>query len=111
MTKFEKLVAEIMMDAEKDGEPVTKEEAEEMAKMEMGAKEQRHYEKSTAPKKERKTRERKIDEDKANLFGEVVAMLQNCNLEILETKTETEVKFRYNKNDYTIKLIKHRQKK
>ena len=110
MTKFEKLVAEIMMDAEKDGEPVTKEEAEEMAKMEIGAKEQRHYEKSTVPK-ERKPRERKIDEDKANLFGEIISMLQNCNLEILETKTETEVKFKYNKNDYTIKLIKHRQKK
>ena len=111
MTDFNKLVAEIMADAEKDGEPVTREEAEEMAKMEMGAKEQRHYEKSTAPKKERKPRERKVDEDKANLFSEIISMLQDGNIEILETKTETEVKFNYNKSDYTIKLIKHRSKK
>ena len=34
--KFEKLVLEIMKEAEADGEPVTKEEAEEMARMELG---------------------------------------------------------------------------
>ena len=50
---FEKLVLEIMKEAEADGEPITKEEAEEMAKMEMGAKEIKRYEKAetTAPKK------------------------------------------------------------
>ena len=33
MTKFEKLVKEIMEETAADGEPVTKEEAEEMARM------------------------------------------------------------------------------
>ena len=34
MDEREKLIAEIMAEAEKDGEPVTREEAEEMADME-----------------------------------------------------------------------------
>lgn len=39
MDKREKLILEIMAEAEKDGEPVTRAEAEEMADMELGAKE------------------------------------------------------------------------
>lgn len=44
MTK-EKLIARIMRECEKDGEPVTKEEAEQIAEMEIRAFQNRHYEK------------------------------------------------------------------
>ena len=110
MKNFEKLVNEIMAEYEKGGEPILREDAEDIAKMEIKAKSNRHYETSTA-KKKRKPRERKIDEDKANLIGEVLEMLRNCNIEIINVKTETEIKFNYNKNDYTFKLIRHRPQK
>lgn len=110
MDKFKKLVTEIMAECEADGETVTREEAEEMAKMEIGAKQIKRYEKSDNPKP-RAPRERKVDVDKANLINEVIEMLRNCNIEITEIKTGAEIKFSYNNNDYTFKLIKHRLKK
>ena len=38
MDKKEKLILQLMEEAEKDGEPITREEAEEMARMELSAK-------------------------------------------------------------------------
>ena len=111
MDKFEKLVATIMKEAEADGEPVTKEEAEEMARMEIKANSSRNYEKSDKPKKERKPKERKVDAEKGHLLGCIKNLLVGMHADILAVKTETEVEFIYNGNHYTAKLTKHRPKR
>ena len=115
MNKFEKLVAEIMKEAEADGEPITKEEAEEMAKMEIGAKEIKRYEQSDE-KKERKPRERKVDEIKGHILKMIKVLIEGMLLGEGEPanvtmKAETDLNFSYKGDDYTIKLTKHRPKK
>jgi hypothetical protein len=110
MDKFEKLVKEIMAEAEEDGEPVTREEAEEMAKMELGAKANcKQYVQSEKPKKKTE-RVRKVDDEKGRLLADVKTLFEGLGAEILSMKTETEVEFLFNGNHYTIKLTKHRQK-
>ena len=53
---YDKLVKSIMVEAEKDGEPVTYEEAREMANMEIKANESgRRYEQSTEKPKKKRT--------------------------------------------------------
>ena len=113
--KFEKLVADIMKEAEEDGEPITKEEAEEMAKMEIGAKEIKHYEQAET-KKERKPRERKVDEEKGYILKNVKTLIEGMLLNKGESaevskKNETELSFNLNGNAYTLKLTKHRPPK
>lgn len=108
--KFEKLVSEIMREAEADGEPVTREEAEEMAKMEIGAKSERRYEQSEV-KKERKPKERKVDNEKKHLLDCVKTLFEGMGAEIIATKTETEIEFMFGGNHYSIKLTKHRPPK
>ena len=110
MDKFEKLVIAIMKEAEADGEPVTREEAEEMAKMEMNANSGRRYEMNDE-KKARKPRERKVDAEKGHLLGCIKNLLIGMHAEIKAVKTETEISFVYNGNEYTVKLTKHRIKK
>ena len=115
MDKFEKLVLDIMREAEEDGEPITREEAEEMAKMEIGAKGIKHYEQAEN-KKERKPRERKVDEEKGMILKKVKilieGMLSNLNQSAeVSMKNETELSFILNGNAYTLKLTKHRPPK
>lgn len=109
--KFEKLVKTIMKESEEDGEPVTYEEAVEMAKMEIGANSNRRYETSDKSKKERKPKTRKVDEEKKHLLGCIKVLLEGLKAEIKTVKTETEISFTYCGNDYTLKLTKHRPKK
>ena len=106
MKDFEKLVADIMRESEEDGEPVTREEAEEMARMELGAKEIKRYEKSAEPKKSRKPKERKVDNEKLEILNVVAAALENEGFSP-EFENETAVHF----ENYTLKLIRHRPKK
>ena len=115
MNKFELLVAEIMKEAEADGEPITEAEAIEMAKMELGAKEIKRYEQAET-KKERKPKERKVDEEKQRILKHVKVLIEGMQLNSgeacnVEMKTETELHFSLNGNDYTIKLTKHRPNK
>ena len=110
MTNLEKLALEIMEDAEKEGEPITIEEATLMAEMELKDKNNRRYEKSDPLKKERKPRERKADLEKKYLIDCAVAFLENLCIEDISVKTETEINFIYNNNNYSFKLIKHRPK-
>ena len=105
----EKLILQIMKECEADGEPITREEAEEMAEMEIKAKGLKHYEQSEKPRK-KPTRERKVDTDKHELmqcvkFG-IEEIVQN-----LQVKTENECSFSYNGCEYSLKIIKHRPKK
>lgn len=109
MTK-EKLVAQIMRECEKEGEPVTKEEAEEMAEMEMNAKTDRHYEKSAT--KERKTtkRERKVDYTKERFINGIKTYLEGCGCKVEPLVNETDLHFTFEGVSYSVKLTKHRVK-
>lgn len=110
MTK-EKLIEQIMKEAEKDGEPVTKEEATEMAEMEIKANGIKTYEKSDKPRKP-STRERRVDEKKKVILGLITdIVLPGLHAQNVVSKTETEVSFTYEGDDYSIKLIKHRPPK
>lgn len=106
----EKLITAIMKECEKDGEPVTREEAEEMAEMEIKANGIKHYEKSDKPRKAAK-KERKVDTPKKRLLMDCKVLLEGLGAEILGVKTETEVTFTFEGEEYSLKLIKHRPKK
>lgn len=111
MDKMEKLIATIMKEAEADGEPVTREEAEEMAKMEINAnKDVKRYEQGEKSKK-KAAKVRKVDEEKKILLQSIKDTLEDLGAETKLIKTETEITFVYNGNNYTIKLTKHRPPK
>ena len=70
----------------------------------------RHMGEST---KERKPREkvRKVDEEKKIILEQLAETLNSLKAEIMAVKTETEITFKYNGNEYTVKLTKHRPPK
>lgn len=103
----EKLIARIMKECEKDGEPVTREEAEKMAGMEIKADGMRRYEKSETPRKPTH-RERKVDEKKKHLLDCCRVLLEGMGCKIQSIKTETEISFIYNGEEFSFKLVKHR---
>lgn len=109
MTTKEKLVAQIMSECEKEGEPVTKEEAEEMAEMEINANGDRRYEQSVKPRKA-PTKMRKVDEEKLHFLNGFIECLRSAGAIVELPKNEAELNFKFGENDYTIKLIKHRKK-
>lgn len=114
----EKLINQIMKECADDGEPVTREEAEEMAEMEIKSKKDcRRYEGDT---KKRKTanRTKKVDEEKNQLMiafstafldfpVELQAKIANVNL----VNPEREITFTVGENEYSLTLTKHRKKK
>lgn len=61
-------------------------------------------------KRKNTPRERKVDEEKKGLLEIVRTALENEGVPITEQKTETELKFIFGGNSYTLKLTKHRQK-
>jgi len=103
----EKLIAQIMSDYEKDGEPITREEAEEVAEMEIKANASRHYEQSA---KERKptTRERKLDTEKVEIIKKICDfLLTNGEDTAIIVNEQKEIQFR----EFSITLTKHRKGK
>lgn len=108
MTK-EKLVARIMKECAAEGEPVTKEEAEQMAEWEMKSKVVRENAKSDAQCKP-STRERKVDETKKRILNNCRVLLEGMGAVSAQMKTETEVSFTFKGEDYSLKLVKHRKK-
>ena len=100
------LIKEIMADFEKDGEPVTEEEAGEIADLEIKAKKNnvKHYERSTKPR-DKPTRERKIDTEKLEILEELQAALELCGI---TATREREVALHF--GDYELKLIRHKKK-
>lgn len=110
MTK-EELIIKIMEECEKDGEPVTKEEAEEMAEMEIKAGALKRYEKSDKPRKVSKKKERKVDETKKRILSNCKVLLEGMKAEIKGVKTETEITFTFEGSEYSLKLVKHRPPK
>jgi len=106
----EYLINEIMKACEKDGEPVTREEAEEMAEMEIKSNSIKRYEKSNKPRK-KTTRERKVDPVKQKFVTNCKILLEDMGAAVTEIKTETEIIFTFQEEIYSLKLIKHRKKK
>ena len=108
---LEKLAIEIFNEYKKDGEPVTMEEAKEIAQMEIKSKKNgRHYEQKEKQKKSTKTKVRKVDEEKkAILQACKKTLLEKYSLEDVTEKTETELNFSLNGNSYCLKLTKHRK--
>lgn len=103
----EKLILEIMADAEKDGEPVTREEAEEMAEMEIKASATRRYEKAETARKPTK-REIKKDPEKVEIIKKICDFLLTSGEESATIVNEQkEIQFR----DFSITLTKHRKGK
>lgn len=110
MTELEKLTKEIMTECEKEGEPITEQEALEMAQMELKDKSNRRYEKSDKPRK-KSVKARKVDETKKHLLDCCKVLLEGLGVNITALKTETEISFILDEELYTLKLIKHRPKK
>ena len=102
---MEKLIQEIMKDLE-----CSREEAEEVAKMEMKAKGLKRYEQAEKPRKKAE-RERKVDEVKKEIIDELVACISKNVGKVTKVKTDTEIDFVYADEDFTLKLTRHRKKK
>ena len=108
--KKEDLILAIMKECEADGEPVTREEAEEMAEMEIKAGNVKRYEQSDKPRK-KAVKERKVDETKKRLLADVRVLLEGLGASEVKVKTETEIAFLFDGDRYTFKLTKHRPPK
>lgn len=106
MDKKEKLILEIMKEAEADGEPVSREEAEEMANMELKAKGIKNYVQSTIEKPKVK-RTVKKDEEKIKIIQKIFNfLLTNGFDDAIIINEQREITF----GDYSLTLTKHRKK-
>ena len=103
---MEKLIQSIMKDLK-----CSREDAEEVAKMEMKAKGLKRYEQTEKPQKKRVERERKVDKVKKEIIDELVACISKNIGKVVDVKTETEIDFVYADEDFTLKLTRHRKKK
>lgn len=106
MDKREKLILEIMKEAEADGEPVSREEAEEMADMELKAKSIKNYVQSTVEKPKAK-RTVKKDEEKIKIIQKIFNFLLTNGFDnAIIINEQREITF----GDYSLTLTKHRKK-
>jgi len=108
----ETLIAAIMKEAAADGEPVTREEAEEMAEMEIKAQGVKIYAKSEErTDKPRKKREVKIDPDKVELMGVLSDAITSFGLDFTTVNPQREISFDWHGMNYSVVLTQHRKKK
>lgn len=111
---IDKLALEIFKECEKDGEPVTMEEAKEMAQMEIGARgmsrEATSTEKKATPA-EKKKRTVKISDEKVELFTllweAVSAKYEGAEI----TKENKNISVTINEKTFKVDLIEQRAKK
>lgn len=101
--------AEAVQLMEDDADDFIGEEGEEMTEKAKvnSAKERAPREKN----KNKKPRERKVDEEKGYLLRTIDGLIRGLGAENTNLKTETELSFDYNDNKYTLKLTKHRPQK
>ena len=104
---IQKLADEIMRESAKDGEPVTMEEALEMAEMEVKAKGLNNYVQSSVEKKNRQPRTKKVDEEKAKVIEIIAKALIDNGYNATITNVDKTIDF----NDCTITLTRHRKGK
>ena len=107
----EKIIARIMKECEADGEPVTRAEAEEMAEMEIKANDIKNYTQSDVEKKPRKKREVKLDPTKVTFIHYLEEWLLTTSVEnVTIVNEQKEVSFDIKGENYSLSLIKHRNK-
>ena len=106
----EKLILSIMKSAEADGEPISREEAEEMAEMEIKAKGITEYAQASE-KKPRKKREVKKDATKIALIRQLADFMQEVATDVEVTNDQRTIEFVVMGENYSITLTKHRKKK
>ena len=114
----DKLIDKIMAECAKDGEPVTREEAAEMADMELKAKEcGRRYEGDTTDRK-KSNRTATLDSEKVEIIKSIAKNISRCvfdddreiaNVQIINPQKE--ITFVISNREYSVSLIKHRNKK
>lgn len=110
MTNIETLAKKIFDECLKEGEPVTKEESIEMAKMEIGAKGIKNYAKAENSKpKAPKTP--KIDTEKVEIVEKIAEFVQNAYGNVKITNKSKILEFDFGENHYKIDLIKQRKPK
>lgn len=114
--KAEKLFNEVAKDIDDGTDPETcSYDVIEVIKTEHKAKENgvdRHYNTADASKKERKPKERKIDNDKAFLLNLIKnGLTAEINTADITTENELKLHFSYGGNEYSVTLTKHRVKK
>ena len=112
MTNFEKFVKKIMKEAEKDGEPLTEEEAIEVAKLEIKANSNKTYilaeNEDKSGQKQKKPRKVKKDAEKLK----IIQALYDKLIEIgYDATIENDVQKIKIGEDFTVTLTKHRKKK
>ena len=109
MDKFEKLVQEIMRDAKKENEPLTREDAEEVAKMELKVKKIKRYEGTKQKKKQNKPKNVKVSDEKQELFAKMYDFLHK-NYENVEIINENKlILVKINDKKFKIDLIQSRK--
>ena len=115
MEKLEKLIEKIMKECEQDGEPVTREEAEEMAKMELKAQGVDFVKARAAEPKpetaEKRKRTVKYSDEKVQIFTELKDFLSENyeNVEVLKENKLFSVKI--GAKVFKIDLIEQRKPK
>lgn len=92
-----------------DNDYVVNEEVEELTAKAKANKTERVQ--ASAGKRKKTMKERKVDAEKGRLLGDIKALLEGLGADIHSVKTETEVAFAFNGNEYTVKLTKHRPPK
>lgn len=112
MDKREKLIEKIMAECEADGEPITRQEAEEMADMEIKANGLKNYTQAEVEKKPKKKREVKKDATKIEIIKNIYNLLLTTDLSDVTIENEQrEITFTLNNENYSLVLTKHRPKK
>lgn len=111
--KLEDLAKQIFNECEKEGEPVTMEEAIEMAQMEIGAKEVKTVNRSVEPKKdsEKKPKTVQVSQEKQELFSILWEGLSNLyeNAQILNQNKLISVQI--GEKTFKIDIIEQRKPK
>lgn len=103
----EALIDKIMAECAKDGEPVTREEAEEIAEMEIKSGNISNYTISEEKKKViRKPREKKVDDEKAKIIEIIGKALTDNGYNAIITNVDREITI----NNMTLVLTKHKKK-
>lgn len=116
MDKLEKLVAEIMAECEKEGEPISEADAREMAQMELNARGLTHAGHSVQdPDKPKKPKTVKISDEKKELFESILKNLTRCvpieqeNIKVLKENKLIQVKI--GEKIFKIDIIEQRPSK
>jgi predicted acyltransferase (DUF342 family) len=109
INEIESLAKKIKRQCEEDGEPVTIEEAREMATLELKARHVNRVGSDTEKKKP--VRVRKVDATKGMILKEVQTLLESLGATDTALNNEVELSFNYNNDNYSLRLVKHRAKK